>query len=69
MQKLQLNHDSITPITSWLQQNHINDTTSYNHEAQTLSCSKFLQQLSKGKHFRPENQLIKVKPIALLQGD
>jgi hypothetical protein len=27
MQKLQLNHDSITPFTSWLQQNHINDTT------------------------------------------
>ncbi len=27
MKKLQLNHDSITPFTSWLQQNHINDTT------------------------------------------
>ncbi len=27
MQKLQLNHDSITPFTIWLQQNHINDTT------------------------------------------
>jgi hypothetical protein len=50
MQKLQLNHDSITPFTSWLQQNHINDTTAGSiNEAQTLSCFKFLQQLSKGR--------------------
>jgi hypothetical protein len=46
MQKLQLNHDSITPFTSWLQQNHINDTTAM--KLRLCRVLKFLQQLSKG---------------------